>query len=163
MEDLDEELVLPPTLEETKDALSACIGDITELRTWVRLQYEGRKNGLRVNWDEMREKQDRIAALQGDIEALKKHASGLREVAGQAAEVARSERDRVKLERIRIQKDIEAQAQAAKNDRRVKAAELQARRETAASTAVDRYIRENCPEHLGAVRAVVVAARLATT
>ena len=163
LDDTSEELVLPPTLAETKDALSALIGDITELRTWVRLQYEGRKNGLRVDWDQMREKQDEIAALQGDIEALKKHASGFRADAADQVAIAKAEKERLKLDRQKLQKEIERQAMDAKNDRRVKAAKLQARRESAAMTAVDRYIKEHCPEHLAAVRAVVSAVRLATT
>jgi len=157
------DLIFPDTLEDTKASISALIGEITELRSWVQLQYNGRKNGLRVDWDEVREANEEIARLQGDINALKKHAAGQREVLALDHEKVRAERAKAKLEMATIQKERERQAQEAKKDRRVASAELQARKETAATNAVKRYIEANAPEHLAAVRAVVDAARNATT
>lgn len=157
-----DDLVFPETLLETNQIKSGLIGEVTELRSWVRLQYEGRKSGLRVDWDEVRDANDRIASLQGDIDALKKHASALREVDNGRIEAMRAQKEGDKRARAVIQKEIERQALAAKNDRRVASAELQARKETAAMTAVDKYLRDNAPDHVHAVRAVVRAARDAT-
>jgi hypothetical protein len=161
MVEAEEELVLPPTLAETKEAISALIGDITERRTWINLQYEGRRNGLRVDWALVKERQDEIAAIQGDIDALKKHASGFREQEALKLSERKIEQHRLKIERMEAQRLLQREAQAAKNDRKVSAALRQQARAETQYRAVLSYIAENLPDHLAIVRAVSDAAKLA--
>lgn len=157
-----EELIFPQSLAETKVAISELIGEVTELRTWLNLQYQGRNNGLRVDWQEIKAAQEDIARLQGDINALKKHASGFREDESAALIIAKAEKQRIKSENISRQAAMQREAMALKNDKRVLNAEMNARQHEAASRAVLAYIAQNAPEHFSAAKAASVAARMAT-
>jgi hypothetical protein len=153
------ELVFPETLSETKTAMAGLIGEITELRTWVRLQYEGRKSGLHVNWDDVRAANEDIARIQGDIEALKKHAAGQREALAVDQEKRNDEKARLKLETAVIQKQREAQAQAAKKDKTIADARKQELKYNAAHNALMNYIKENLPDHWHTAVAISKAAK----
>jgi len=159
MTDTNDELILPPTLAETKTAMSALIGDVTELRTWLKLQFEGRRNGLWVDWDRVRETNDEVAALQGDIDALKKHASGFREQEARILAEKTIEKQALKKANLERQAAIQREAIALKNDKKIANIERTQRRENAAKVALLRYIAEHLPDHLATAHAVCKAAQ----
>ncbi len=153
------DLVLPPTLQETREAISALIGDVVEAKDWVKQQFEARKLGQFIDWPAVKEKQAEIAAIQGDIEALKQHAKAFREDEAMKLALATAEKNRIKAENLERQRVIQREAMAAKNDRRVKNADLQQRKSNAALTAVMRFVAEKHPEDTETVRAIADAAR----
>jgi hypothetical protein len=162
-DEADDELVLPPTLQETKEAISALIGDVIELQSLVKMQFEGRRMGQYVDWAALKANQERIAEIQGDIAALKKHASGFREEEAKLLAERIVEKQKLKAENLAREAEIQRNAQAAKNDKRVLNAQLQERRESAAVKALLAYIGENLPDHLPVARAIITAARAATS
>lgn len=162
MTDDTEGLILPDTMEETRDAISVLIGDVTEAREWVKLQHEGRKSGQRINWRAVEARQAEIATLQGDIDALKKHLSGFRADLALKQSEQSLEKRRLKAANLAKQQEIQAQARAAKKDKTILTAQRHARGKEAALKAVLAYIAEVAPEHLPAARAVANAAEKAT-
>lgn len=155
-----DELIFPETLAETRAMISEMIGESTELKTWLSLQYQGRRGGLRVDWDKVKEAQDDIARLQGDIAALKKHASGFREDDQKTIAQTRAEKAQIKAENQKRQGEMQREAMTLKNDKRVKAAERERQKSEAAHKAVMAYLASNAPDHFQSAQAVANAARM---
>ena len=151
------DLDFPETLSETMDLISGLIGEVTELRAWLNLQYEGRENGLRVDWPRVKQTHDDIARIQGDIKALKKHAAPMIREEEMRVATKKAEAARLKLERAAFNRQTQVEAIAAKKDRLVLQAQKEQRRANAAHTAVMRYVKENLPDHWPTVVAVAKA------
>lgn len=154
-----DELIFPETLEETRQSISVLIGDVTESREWVKLQYAGRADGLWVDYNGIRERNIEIAEMQGDIAALKKHAASMRGGKNEELALAKAERNRLKLETAKLQKERERQAQEAKRDTAVKVARSHQLAAEAALEAVMVYIKDNVPDHWAMVQIVRNSAR----